>query len=854
VTVLRRELDVAPGQATHEIYERLLNASVQPSAPPPETAIPLIGRTTEWAQLQQMWREARARPGLALIAGEVGIGKTRLAEALVEWVGRQGIPVLTARCYAAGGELAYAPVAAWLRSGPRSPLADPWLRELARLLPELLVEQPHLPPPEPLTEKWQRLRLFEALTHAVLTGRRSLLLFLDDLQWCDRDTLDWLAYLLQGDAARKGAVHLLVVATLRRGEGDATALAPWVAGLRGAGHLTEIELGPLRPEAALALADSIAGRPFDRALAPLLYQGTEGYPLFIVEMVRAGRGHAVGPAKEHAAGMAGIATTLPERVRQVLAARLAQLSPPARSTVELAAVIGRAFTYGVLALATDLSEDSLVAALDECWHRRIIREQGGEAYDFSHEKLREAAYTGLSRTRQRWLHGRVAGALAYVHAVDLDRVAGVLAGHYEAAGQPAQAIACYERAAAAARRVYAHGDARAALERAISLLDALPHTTHCAQAAQLHEALGDLQELLTQHGPARAAYTAALACTPDANAVTQARLHRKIGKTLENERAGYEQVVAEYAAAETLLGAPDDGRPEAAWWDEWCQVQLDRLILLYWWRRPDEMAHHIGRVQPLVEQHGTPTQRAALFGNLARMTGQSCRYAPSDAALAYARAALAAVPPAASPEARTPYQFALGFYLLWHGDPAEAEAELRTALAMSEQIGDISQQARCLAYLAVAQRRQGHVAEVEAYARCGLTTAEAAKMLDYSGASLAGLAWVTWHGSSGAHTADLTDAERLAQAALAAWQRQGVPYPFYWQALWPLIGVALAGERHADAISHARRLLEPGQQVLPPDLAVLVQAAVDAWDAGRTAAAADRLCAALELAQRTHFS
>ena len=127
-------------------------------------------------------------------------------------------------------------------------------------------------------------------------------------------------------------------------------------------------------------------------------------------------------------------------------------------------------------------------------------------------------------------------------------------------------------------------------------------------------------------------------------------------------------------------------------------------------------------------------------------------------------------------------------------------------------------------------------------------------MLDYSGASLAGLAWVAWHGSSGAHTADLTDAERLAQAALAAWQRQGVPYPFYWQALWPLIGVALAGERHADAISHARRLLEPGQQVLPPDLAVLVQAAVDAWDAGRTAAAADRLCAALELAQRTHFS
>lgn len=852
-TVLRRELDVAPGPATREIYDRLLNTGAQPSAPSPEAAIPLIGRAAEWKQLQGAWRDARGRPGLALIAGEVGIGKTRLAEALVEWVARQGLPALTARGYAAGGDLAYAPVATWLRSGPRPPLAAPWLRELARLLPELLVEQPDLPPPEPLTEKWQRGRLFEALAQAVLTGRRALLLVLDDLQWCDRDTLDWLAYLLQADAARSGAVQLLVIATLRQGEANEAELAPWVAGLRGAGRLTEIALGPLRPEAALALADSIAGRPFDRALGPLLYQGTEGHPLFIVEMMRAGFEQARAPTGDHAAAMAGIPTTLPERVRQVLDARLAQLSPVARSTVELAAVIGRAFTYGVLAHATDLDEEGLVAALDECWRRRIIREQGGEAYDFSHDKLREAAYAGLSRARRRWLHGRVADALAQMHAADPERVAGVLAGHYEAAGQPAPAIACYVHAAAAARRVYAHAEAQAALERAIGLLDTLPAADRCAQAAHLQEALGDLQELLTQHGPAREAYAAALACTPEADAVAQARLHRKIGKTLENERAGYEQVIAEYAAAGSLLGAPDDGRAEAAWWDEWCQVQLDRLILLYWWRRPDEMAQRIGQVRPLIEQHGTPAQRAALFGNLARLTGQSCRYAPSDAALAHARAALAAFPPAASPEARTPYQFALGFYLLWHGDLAQAEAELRTALAMSEQIGDISQQARCLAYLVVAHRRQGHIAEVEAYARRGLAAAEAAKMLDYRGAALAALAWVTWQRSSAAPPAGPTEAERLAQAALTVWQGHAFPYPFHWQALWPLIGVALARERLADAIPHARQLLDPAQQALPSALERPLAAALATWDAGQPAAARDLLQHALDLAQQMHL-
>lgn len=853
-TVLRRELDVAPGPATRELYERLLNARAQPSAPPPAAAIPLIGRTAEWAQLQQLWRDARSRPGLALITGETGIGKTRLAEALVEWVGRQGIPALAARCYAAGGELAYAPIAAWLRSGPRPPLAAPWRRELARLLPELLVEQPDLPPPEPLTEKWQRTRLFEALAHAILAGQHSLLLFLDDLQWCDRDTLDWLAYLLQADAARRGAAQLLVVATLRQGEGDETALAPWIAGLRGAGRLAEIALGPLHPEAALALADSIAGRPFDRALGPLLYQGSEGHPLFIVEMVRAGFEQARAPTADHAAAQAVSPAALPDRVRQVLDARLAQLSPPARGTVELAAVIGRAFTYDVLARATDLGEEGLVAALDECWRRRIIREQGGEAYDFSHDRLREAAYAGLSRARRRWLHGRVAAALAHGHDADLERVAGVLAGHYEAAGQPAPAIACYMRAAAAARRVYAHAEAQAALERASGLLDALPAADRCAQAAQLQEALGDLQELLAQHGPAQDAYAAALACAPAADAVAQARLHRKIGKTLENERAGYEQVLAEYAAAGSLLGAPDDGRPEAAWWDEWCQVQLDRLILLYWWRRPEEMAERIGQVRPLIEQHGTPAQRAALFGNLARLTGQSCRYAPSDAALAHARAALAAFPPAASPEARTPYQFALGFYLLWHGDLAEAEIELCTALAMSEQIGDISQQARCLAYLVVAHRRQAHVAEVEAYARRGLVTAEAAKMLDYRGAALAGLAWVTWRRTSAASPAGLAEAERLAQAALTVWQGHAFPYPFHWQALWPLIGITLAQDRLADAVAYARQLLDPAQQALPPAVEEPLAAALAAWDAGQPDAARDLLQHALDLAQQANFS
>ncbi len=74
--------------------------------------------------------------------------------------------------------------------------------------------------------------------------------------------------------------------------------------------------------------------------------------------------------------------------------------------IDLAAVVSRAFTFDILAAASELGEEALVAALDECWRRRIIREQAADAYDFSDEKLREAAYAGLSRARRRWLPGR----------------------------------------------------------------------------------------------------------------------------------------------------------------------------------------------------------------------------------------------------------------------------------------------------------------------------------------------------------------------------------------------------------------------------------------------------------------
>ena len=106
-----------------------------------------------------------------------------------------------AHTYAAAGQLAYAPIIAWLRTSALKQhlgqLGDADLAELVRLMPELLSERPSLAPATPATETWQRLRLFEALARAVLADRQPLLLVLNDLQWCDQETLDWLHFLLR---------------------------------------------------------------------------------------------------------------------------------------------------------------------------------------------------------------------------------------------------------------------------------------------------------------------------------------------------------------------------------------------------------------------------------------------------------------------------------------------------------------------------------------------------------------------------------------------------------------------------------------------------------------------------------
>jgi predicted ATPase len=413
-----------------------------------------------------------------LVSGEPGIGKTRLVEELTQWTDRQRFSTARARCYVAEGQLAYAPLVEWLRSEPirtrLGALDEVWLIELARLLPDLLVEYPTLPRPQPVSASWQRRTLFEALARAILAADLPLLLVIDDLQWCDQETLEWLHFFLRFDTDAR----VLVVATARSADIDERrALTSFLFSLRSNGQFTEIDLGPLSSDETAQLAAHIAHRQLTQAQISQLYRNTEGNPLFVVESVRVANWSQATQEDEAPSTPvepSAAAPSLPPKVFSVIEARLAQLSPPARELVGLAATVGREFSATVLIQASTRSEHEVVEALDELWRRQLVREQGPDRYDFSHDRIRETAYAGLSNARRRLFHRSVAQSLEVVNAGDLDRMAGQVAAHYEQAGLPDQAIPYYRRAAEAAMQLYAYSEAISLFQHGLSLLAKLP--------------------------------------------------------------------------------------------------------------------------------------------------------------------------------------------------------------------------------------------------------------------------------------------------------------------------------------------------------------------------------------------
>ena len=864
VTVLERELAAEPSEATRKAYESLLQSdtSVTPSGPLTSrgTGAPMVGRKEEWQQLQATWRKLASGvpvpqtgcPHMVILSGEAGIGKTRLAEEMKAWVDRQGMAAASARCYAAEGRLAYAPVSMWFRTDAiqagLSTLDPIWLTEVARLAPDVLAKRPKLPRPASMAEEWQRQHFFEALVRALLNARQPLLLLLDDLQWCDNETLEWLHYLLHFEPR----VRLLLIGTARSEEIlPGHPLKAFLGALQRDGLVTEVALRPFNPIETTILAEYIMGHQLDPATINMLYYETEGNPLFVVEMARAGTLEQSGRAQAAAGNPLPLltqpASTLPPTVQAVLSTRLAQLSPLAHEVANVAAVIGREFTFVVLARASEEREDAVVQALDELWQRRIVREQDegtAETYDFSHDKLREQAYASLSPAYRHLLHRRVAEALEIVYAGDLDAVSGQVAAHYEHAGLPERAIPYYRRAGEVALRIYANAEAVEAFQRAAALLEAgmLGHEQQWEEAAVIYTSLGDIFAMTGRQPEARQAYQRAIACIPlliptdnatpvaslrlsqsDRKSIWQARLLRKTAGTWnlasDNPLDTFHVNASKtFREAERILEQAAV-KSSAEWVQEWIDLQIDQLLPLR--GSVDEMTAIIEKAQPIVERDGTVEQCGKFFQAVVARDAMRDRYTASEETVAYCRDSLAALQQTGNRGLIGFAHFVLGNRLGWSGHLDEAEKEMHAAMDIAEEIGHTTLLVRCLALLPFVFRRRGQVEEVRAIITRALAMPEAKNIAIITGHR----AWLAWRDGH------LVEAEAYGRASIEE-GRQG-SNAFRWAGLWPLIGLALTQEKIAEAIDYARMLLDPTQQPPSAEVCALLELALQTWDAGQ---------------------
>jgi tetratricopeptide (TPR) repeat protein len=488
-------VESSPGQ---EATRPVSRATAVPRPALEAPTIALVGRVEEWNCLTRAWLAAqRGPPRCVLVSGIAGIGKTRLVEEFVRWADQQGGAIATSRCYGTVGRLPYAPLADWLRSpalrDSLSDLPEVWRGEIAGLLPEMGIQPLDTGARRDVPQAEARRRLFEAMVRAMAGAPQPLLLFLDDIQWADRDTLEWIGYFLRSEEP----LSLLVLATLRLGEVPLEdRLNAVLLDLRREGRIEEISLEPLNAAETTALAIAVAGAALDTAAAQRLHRETEGHPLYIVEMLRAKEAGLNGAdplaanlSAERPATGSKDRRSLPQRVLATIEARLAQLSTPARTVVGVAAVIGREFRLDLLAESSGISEDEAASALDELLERRLVRERSGGSYDFSHDNIREVAYGGLGSARRRLLHHRIAQAQIASTAGSRSAAAGI-AKHLDQGGYFEDAIPYYKLAAEHALDLYADGEAVLHLDKAVELITQLPTSAaRLVQEIELRTAL-----------------------------------------------------------------------------------------------------------------------------------------------------------------------------------------------------------------------------------------------------------------------------------------------------------------------------------------------------------------------------
>jgi DNA-binding SARP family transcriptional activator len=518
------ELGIEPGERLRELEQSILAQDpalaliekesdlVRPVAEAPRAVF--VGRERELGELLAGLDDACAGRGrLLLLAGEPGIGKSRLAEELIARADERGARVLVGRCWEAGGAPAYWPwvqsLRAYVRDSEtaalRSELAG-GASDLAQMIPELRERFPDLADPPSVDPEGARFRLFDSaaefLRHA--SKKRPLVLVLDDLHVADVPSLLLLRFL----ARELVSMRVLIVGAYRDvdpipGE-PLTEMLAEVAREPVTRRLTLAGLSEREVEQYVQLtASEIASS----GLVATLHAETEGNPLFVGEIVR-----LLSVEGAAAESTDGVGPVIPQTVRDVIARRLAHLSPECYQLLALASVIGREFALDALEGAAGVSEDQLFRTLDEATAARVVREVRGDRNPlrFAHVLIRDTLYEGLGAPRRVQLHRRVVQALEPLYGGQPGPHLAELAHHAIAARDFEKGVRYAWRAADHSLSLLAYEEAARLYQTALDALDAGKGGRE-EDRCELLLSLGEAHARGGDTAPAKSAFTDAAA-------------------------------------------------------------------------------------------------------------------------------------------------------------------------------------------------------------------------------------------------------------------------------------------------------------------------------------------------------
>jgi predicted ATPase/class 3 adenylate cyclase len=451
------------------------------------TATPLIGRDEEIDLLLRRWDQAKRCEGsVVLISGEPGIGKSRIAQTLMERLSNQPHICLRYFCSPHHQDSAFYPGIMQLEraAGLRREDTDEQrltkletvlgratdkLSEVVPLMAELLsIPTGDRYPPLNLSPQKHKEKILQARLAQVegLASQQPVLIVYEDLQWSDPSTRESLDLLV----ARVATLRILIVMTFRR-----DFAPPWV----GLSHVTMLSLNRLPPRRCAEMIMQVTGgKRLPKEIIDQIVERTDGVPLFVEELTKtivesgvvadAGdRYNAAGPLSQQA---------IPATLNDSLLARLDRLAPT-REVAQIAAAIGRHFSYELISAVAAMPKQHIDEALTQLVSAELMLQRGNppdSEYTFKHALVQDAAYSTLLRTGRQQVHARIVAVLERQFPETVTAQPALLAQHCEKASLTKEAASYYLKAGQQALRRSAMREANAQLQKGLDLTARLP--------------------------------------------------------------------------------------------------------------------------------------------------------------------------------------------------------------------------------------------------------------------------------------------------------------------------------------------------------------------------------------------